>query len=83
MLTPKVDILVRLDKLWDVTTSAWREDIIADAINEIVKLRGHVRRLIEAFDAEIHNEYDGTRMLEERLSEIDFARPKPKETPND
>ena len=39
-----------------------------------------INKLIEAFDSEIHNEYDGTSMLEDRLAEINFARdllPKP------
>ncbi len=30
--------------------------------------------LIADYDGEIHNEYDGTSMLDSRLSEIDYAR---------
>lgn len=30
--------------------------------------------LLERFESEIHNEYDGTSMLEERLKEADKAR---------
>ena len=33
-----------------------------------------LRRLLAMFDSEIHNEYDGTSMLESRLSEANFAR---------
>lgn len=33
-----------------------------------------LKRLINQFDSEIHNEYDGTVILEDRLSEADHAR---------
>jgi hypothetical protein len=33
-----------------------------------------LKAMVDKFDSEIHNEYDGTGMLEDRLSEANFAR---------
>lgn len=33
-----------------------------------------LERLVGDFEAEIHNEYDGTSMLKSRLAECDYAR---------
>ena len=41
------------------------------AIPEVVEA---LRKMIGIFESEIHNEYDGTSMLDERLAEADFAR---------
>lgn len=38
------------------------------------KLLEALRRLVADFESEIHNEYDGTSMLESRLAECDYAR---------
>lgn len=38
------------------------------------KLVEATEKLIGDFDSEIHNEYDGTSMLNDRLAEIDYAR---------
>lgn len=38
------------------------------------RLAEALSNLIERFDSEIHNEYDGTSMLAERLAEADPAR---------
>ena len=33
-----------------------------------------LEQTVKQFEAEIHNEYDGTSMLEDRLAEVDHAR---------
>jgi len=38
------------------------------------ELLAAVGQLLAAFDSEIHNEYDGTSLLDGRLAEVDYAR---------
>jgi hypothetical protein len=33
-----------------------------------------LKAMVDKFDSEIHNEYDGTSILKHRLAEVDFAR---------
>lgn len=47
---------------------------IVRAVNAHDDLVAALRKLIGDFESEIHNEYDGTSMLEDRLAEIDYAR---------
>ena len=41
---------------------------------EVERLREVLEKMVKIFDSEIHSEYDGTSMLEDRLSEAAFAR---------
>ncbi len=62
------------------TLSAGTDDRIAmaeantDLAAAAPELLEALERLVGDFEAEIHNEYDGTSMLKSRLSECDYAR---------
>jgi hypothetical protein len=50
------------------------EEANAHLIAAAPELLEALKAMVDKFDSEIHNEYDGTRLLEGRLSEANFAR---------
>ena len=51
-----------------------QDDANARLIAAAPDLLEALKAMVDKFDSEIHNEYDGTSMLKDRLSEANFAR---------
>jgi hypothetical protein len=76
---------IRQESVWSVGTdhemtalvygcTDEEEEANAHLIAAAPDLLGALKAMVDKFDSEIHNEYDGTGMLEDRLSEANFAR---------
>ncbi len=68
-----VDVLAAIDAVvrYPSLGNLGRLGDVRAAVAELIEA---MQKLIAWSESEIHNEYDGTSMLEDRLSELDFAR---------
>lgn len=62
---------VHIAEMVTVNNNLYDDACLIAAAPELLKA---LKEMVELFESEIHNEYDGTSMLDKRLAEADFAR---------